>query len=112
MEFQYYLKTNRNIKDFWTPKMIEVKPIGNWTGILVRLENANLVMIVASKGFVGCGYFNLETAERVGDALAIVTDVTSFDDVLSAKIIKASTKAKQLGVRQGITGQQALELLS
>jgi len=92
--------------------MLETKPIGNWTGILVRLKNANLLLIVAEKGFVGCGYFNVETADKVGDALAVVTGVSTFEDVLNARIIKISAKAKELGVTEGITGREALELLS
>jgi len=36
--------------------MLETKQIGNWTGILARLKNANLVMIGAENGFVGCCY--------------------------------------------------------
>ena len=92
--------------------MLETKQIGDWTGILVRLGNANLVMMVARKGFVGCGYFNIETAERLGDALALVTGVKTLDDVLNAEIKKVSSKAKEFGVTEGMTGKQALELLS
>ena len=92
--------------------MLETKQIGDWTGILVRLKNANLVMIVAEKGFVGCGYFNVEAADKKGDVMATVTGVKTFDDVLDAQIIKASSKAKELGVKEGMTGKEALELLS
>jgi len=92
--------------------MLETKQIGDWTGILVRLGNANLILIVAEKGFVACGYLNMETAERLGDALALVTGVKTFDDVLNAEIIKASSKAKEFGVTEGMTGKEALELLS
>jgi len=92
--------------------MIEVSPIGKWTGVLVRLGNADMVVIVASKGFVGCGYFSVETAENVGDALAVVRNVSSFEDVLKAKVSAVTSKAKALGVREGMSGMQALELLS
>ena len=92
--------------------MLETKQIGDWTGILIRLKNANLVMIVAEKGFVGCGYLNMETAERLGDALALVTGVKTFDDVLNAEIKKVSSKAKEFGVTEGMTGKEALNLLS
>ena len=92
--------------------MLETKQIGDWTGILIRLRNANLVMMVARKGFVGCGYLNMETAERLGDALALVTGVKTLDDVLNAEIKKVSSKAKEFGVTEGMTGKQALELLS
>ncbi len=92
--------------------MLETKQIGDWTGILVRLGNANLVMIVANNGFVACGYLNMETAEKLGDALALVTGVATFDDVLNAEIIKTSSKAREFAVTEGMTGKEALELLS
>ena len=92
--------------------MLETKQIGDWTGILARLKNANLVMIFAEKGFVACGYLNIETAEKLGDALALVTGVKTFDDVLNAQIIKVSSKAREFGITEGMTGRKALELLS
>ncbi|MBU4266199.1 MAG: DUF1805 domain-containing protein [Candidatus Altiarchaeales archaeon] len=92
--------------------MLETKQIGDWTGILIRLKNANLVMIVAEKGFVGCGYFNVEAADKKEDAMAIVTDVKTLDDVLNAQITKVSSKAREFGVTEGMTGKEALNLLS
>ncbi|PIU13396.1 MAG: hypothetical protein COT21_02120 [Hadesarchaea archaeon CG08_land_8_20_14_0_20_51_8] len=55
-----------------------------------------------------CGYLNLETAEKFGQVAAIVTGVKSFDDVLSAKIVKLTMKAKELGIKEGMAGRDAL----
>ena len=81
----------------------------NAVGVKVNLEGAPLLLIIASKGYVMCGYLNLETAEKFGQVAAIVTGVKSFDDVLSAKIVKLTTKAKELGVKEGMTGRDALD---
>jgi uncharacterized protein YunC (DUF1805 family) len=60
----------------------------NAVGVKVDLEGAPLLLIIAPKGYVMCGYLNLETAEKFGQVAAIVTGVKSFDDILSAKVAK------------------------
>ena len=60
-----------------------------------------LLLIKGEKGFVMCGYLNADVAERVGLAAAIVSGVSSFDDVLNAEIKVATNKAKDLGVEPG-----------
>jgi len=42
---------------------------------------------------------------------AIVTGVKDFDDMLTAKVANASAAAQQLGIKIGITGAEAIELL-
>ena len=91
---------------------LEVRCIGSWKGFLLRMHNANLVLVTAAKGYVMCGYLNMETAERLGDAACIVTGVKGFDDLLDAKVVKVSSKARDYGIRDGVTGKDALEILS
>lgn len=65
-------------------------------------ENAPpLLLIKGAKGYVMCGYLNLEAAEKFNSAAAIVSGVKTFDDVLNAPIKAATTKAKQLGLEPG-----------
>ncbi len=65
-------------------------------------ENAPpLLLIKGAKGYVMCGYLNIEAAEKFGSAAAIVSGVKTFDDVLNASIQAATTKAKQLGLEPG-----------
>ena len=81
----------------------------NAVGVKVDLEGAPLILIIAPKGYVMCGYLNLETAEKFGQATAIVTGVKSFDDILSAKVAKLTMKAKGLGIKEGMAGRDALK---
>lgn len=81
-------------------------------GYNIATIKSNLLMIKASKGFLGCGYFDIATANRLGEAVAIVTGVKNYDDMLSAKVIKVSEEAKKLGLQQEITGKDALNLLN
>jgi uncharacterized protein YunC (DUF1805 family) len=81
-------------------------------GIRVDMPNAPVLMVVGKKGFVGCGYFNPEVADKVSHALAVVSGVASFDDVLAAEVKAVSSAASDLGVSEGMTGAAAARLLA
>jgi uncharacterized protein YunC (DUF1805 family) len=77
----------------------------------VRVEfpdSPPLVLIVAEKGFVMCGFLNIEAAEHLGVAAAIVSEVKTFEDVLNAEVKAATSKAKSLGIQPGMRGSEAL----
>ena len=96
--------------------MIEVTPIQindkTATGLKVDLPEspAPLIMIIASKGLVCCGFINMDAAERQSVAAAMVSGVKTFDDVLNAEVKAATTKAQTLGVKVGIKGKDTLKL--
>lgn len=90
---------------------MESRKMESATGIKIELQNANLVLIKGEKGFIMCGYLNIDAAEKMGDAACVVTGVKTVEDALNAKIVKATSKAKALGVREGMTGREALKLL-
>lgn len=70
-----------------------------------------LLVMKAPKGILGCGYINVETCNKTGEACAIVTGVTTFDDMRKAKVVATSNKAVELGIQVGETGQAALDKL-
>jgi len=39
------------------------------------------------------------------------TGIKNFDDALKAKIVEVSDKAKENGIKEGMTGREALELM-
>jgi len=79
---------------------------------VIDLENANLVLLKAKKGYVMCGLLNIETAEKLGQAAAMVTGVKTAEDALKAKIKAATTVAKKLGIKEGMSGEEAIKLLN
>ncbi|MEM3788417.1 MAG: DUF1805 domain-containing protein [Candidatus Bathyarchaeia archaeon] len=86
--------------------------VGEKTCLGVRVElpdSPPLLLVVAEKGFVMCGFLNIEAAERLGVAAAMVSGVKTFEDVLNAEIKAATTKAKGLGVQLGMRGAEALK---
>ena len=78
---------------------------------LIELVRGKLLLIQGEKGMLGCGYFNVETADKLDTPLAIVTGVGSFDDMLNAKVVKVSRAAEALGVKTGISGKEALLIM-
>jgi uncharacterized protein YunC (DUF1805 family) len=79
-------------------------------GVRVELpESPPLVIVVADKGFVMCGFLNVEAAEKLGVAAAMVSGVKTFEDVLKAEVRAATSKAKSLGIKPGMQGLDALK---
>jgi uncharacterized protein YunC (DUF1805 family) len=95
--------------------MIEVVQIdldhGTAVGIRIDLLKAPLLVIKAKKGFLMCGYLNISAAEQLEDVAAVVRGITTFDDMLDARVVSSTAGARSLGVRQGQTGREALEHL-
>jgi uncharacterized protein YunC (DUF1805 family) len=74
----------------------------SFQGIKVELKGLPpLVLIEGGKGFVMCGYLNIDAAESLGATAAVVSGVNSWEDVLNAQIKTATTKAKALGLEPG-----------
>lgn len=71
----------------------------------------NLLLIKGEKGFIMCGYLSSDVAERVGLAAAIVSGVSTFEDVLNAEIKFSTSKAKELGVEPGMVVKEVISKL-
>lgn len=79
-------------------------------GVRIELpDSPPLLVITAEKGFVMCGFLNMEAAERIGATAAMVSGVKTFEDVLNAQVKAATSKAKSLGVQEGMKGADALK---
>lgn len=82
-------------------------------GVKIDLpQSPPLLLIIGSKGFVMCGLLNIETAEKVGAAAAMVSGVKEFSDVLRAEVKAVTSKAQQLGIRLGMKGEEAIVLIA
>lgn len=71
----------------------------------------NMLFIQCRKGYVMCGYLNMDTAEAVEDAAAVVGG-SCFEETLANPVKAVSKKAAELGVEVGMTGAQAVEKLN
>jgi len=90
--------------------LIEEIKLGNGSalGLKLDMEHAPLLVIRANKGFVMCGYLNMDVADKLGDAAVRVTGVKSFEDVLNSKAVDVSEAAKKLGITIGMPAREAL----
>ncbi len=70
-----------------------------------------LLLIVGRTGFIMCGFLNIDAAEKVDVAAAMVSGVKTFDDVLEAGIKAVTSKAKRKGIKVGMKGEEAVKLL-
>lgn len=96
--------------------MIEVGQlkIGGKTALGLKIDlpdSPPLVAIIGEKGFVMCGFLNMDVAERLGVTAATVSGVKTFDDVLEAEVKRVTSKAEMKGIKRGIKGREAVKLL-
>ena len=80
----------------------------NLDAITFATQNTKILVIRAAHGLLGCGYISADTAAKIGDALAVVSGVADYDDMLNATVKAVSPAAEALGVRSGMTGRDAL----
>ncbi len=77
--------------------------------VRVELPGADLILIKAPKGFLMCGYLDITVPERLGSAAGIISGVDSVRSMLDQPVVKITSAARRLGVRTGMSGQEALE---
>jgi uncharacterized protein YunC (DUF1805 family) len=78
-------------------------------GLTFEMQKYPLLVIRTKKGFLMCGYLNVNAAETLGDTAAKVKGVQSFEDMLKAQVVEVTQMARELGVGPGMTGREALE---
>jgi len=82
---------------------------GTATGLRFVLQNAPMILVKADKGFVMCGYLNVELADRLGDVACKVSGVSDFDTLLKAEIVELTSRAQEVGIHIGMKSKDALE---
>ena len=85
-------------------------------GISNRWQKGQYCMILTEAGLVGCGIYDVKTAAEFGQAVAIArgtpqVPLVNPEDLFDAKIVDATPKARELGIRVGMTGREAVELM-
>jgi uncharacterized protein YunC (DUF1805 family) len=100
--------------------MIEMTPIkldnGIAIGVSVQYPKTTLLSINTDVGYIMCGVLDVEAVDSLHQDRRIVAarliNVRSFEDMLAAKVVKATKQAENLGIIPGkTTGKQALELM-
>ncbi|MGQ9627124.1 MAG: YunC family protein [Anaerolineae bacterium] len=71
-------------------------------------EKAMVIVLIGEKGIIVCRNFDIAALEQRGVAAARVQGITSFEEVLTAPIESCTAQARQLGVMEGMKGEDAL----
>ncbi|HLU46895.1 MAG TPA: DUF1805 domain-containing protein [Planctomycetota bacterium] len=85
-------------------------------GISQRWHRGQYCSILTKAGIVGCGVYDMRTPSEFGQAIAIARGTPEHplvepEDLLDAKIVDATEPARRLGIREGMTGREAVEIL-
>ncbi len=93
--------------------LVRVKRVSNGVvGVEIELPNSPpLVVLVGRRAFVACGFLNIELAEKLGVPCARVTGVRSAEDVLEKEVQQATSKARELGIVEGVKVREVLDKL-
>lgn len=82
---------------------------GTALGLKFEMQNAPLLVIKADKGFVMCGYLDIDMANTLGDVAVRVRGVNTFEDVLDAQVVGITQAAADLGIDIKMNARDALE---
>jgi uncharacterized protein YunC (DUF1805 family) len=89
---------------------------GTAIGMSHRWHQGQYCSILTQAGIVGCGIYDLETPAEFGQAIAIAKGTPAQplcepEDLFDAKIVGCTPQAESYGVRVGMTGREAVELM-
>src|SRR5919197_6032711 len=89
---------------------------GRALGISNRWVKGQYCSILTPAGIVGCGIYDLKTPAEFGQAIAIAkgtpaNPLTEPEDLFNARIVGVTPRAEALGIRVGMTGREAVELM-
>src|SRR5438874_11566971 len=89
---------------------------GRAIGISNRWDRGQYCSILTAAGVVGCGIYDLKTPAEFGQAIAIAKGTPACplvepEDLLDARIVGLTPKAAAYGIRVGVTGREAVELM-
>lgn len=89
---------------------------GTAIGMSHRWVGGQYCSILTAAGIVGCGIYALDTPAEFGQAIAIAkgtpaNPLVEPEDLFAAKIVGCTPRAESYGIRHGMTGRQAVELM-
>ena len=90
---------------------------GNATGVSVQWDGGQFCFVATKKGILGCGIFSIDIFDEfdMAGALAKGTPekpLVEPEELLSAKVSMVSSKAKDMGITEGMKGEEVLKKLT
>src|SRR5262249_20185177 len=89
---------------------------GEAIGMSHRWHKGQYCSILTKTGLVGCGIYGLEIPAEFGQAIAIArgtpaNPLVEPEDPFNARIVGMTPKAASFGIKVGMTGREAVELM-
>ena len=86
-------------------------------GVQVSWSGFGVLLVAGSKGFLACPAFDADVCERYGVACAIVEStpdnpIGTLERFPDRKVIKVNSKAKALGIKEGMDVNDAFALIA
>ncbi len=86
-------------------------------GVQTKWAGFNILLVTGTKGFLACPAIDVGTCEGYGVAAAIVESssdnpIGTLERFANRKITKVNTKAKKLGINEGMNVSEAFELIA
>ncbi len=75
-------------------------------------DETKLLVITGKKGYIMCGYLNINTAQKRNDVACIVTGVKTIEDILNSNVVAITAKAQELGISMNMPIKKVLEILA
>ena len=89
---------------------------GRAIGMSHRWHRGQYCTILTRAGIVGCGIYDLVTPAEFGQAIAIAkgtpeNPLAEPEDLYEARIVGLTPRAEELGIKIGMSGREAVELM-
>ena len=91
-------------------------PNGLVEGVQTKWAGFNILLVTGSKGFLACPAIDVDACQRYGVAAAIVEStpdnpIGTLERFRNRNITKANAKAQTLGIKEGMTVNDAFALI-
>ncbi len=92
-------------------------PNGLVEGVQAKWSGFNILLVAGSKGFLACPAIDAEACRSYGVAAAIVEStpdnpIGTLERFADRKVTKANSKAKELGIEEGMDVSDAFTLIA
>jgi uncharacterized protein YunC (DUF1805 family) len=79
---------------------------------LIPLSEKNLILLKGSRGYIMCGYLNLNAARRFRDCGVKIVGIKTIDEALKATVHSCTPAAARLGITKGQPVKTVLEIIA
>ncbi len=92
-------------------------PNGPVEGVQTKWTGFNILLVTGSKGFLACPAIDVDACQGYGVAAAIVEStpdnpIGTLDRFPNRQVSKANTKARDLGIQEGMDVAEAFALIA